>query len=85
MTLPHPPIDRSPEPQLRVSWRTVDDTAELSDELATCSGPPTPRLRPVSEAEQEQSYLVDLRYQQHLAQQALQELFESGALGILEI
>jgi len=41
-------------------------------------------LAAASEDEREQLYLVELRYQQYLAQRGLQELFESGEQRPLE-
>jgi len=43
-----------------------------------------PELSPRGQPEDSLEDLIEMRYQQHLAQRALQELFEDGALQILE-
>ena len=86
MTLAYPAIDRSPEPALRVSRRIDDHASTLSDEAAAdLLVPAAPLSSKATEAERELLYLLDMRYEQHLAQQALQELFETGSLETLQI
>jgi hypothetical protein len=58
----------------RAAGRPWEATGELLFELSS----PTPREDPLEE-------LIEMRYQQHLAQRALQELFEEGALQGLEM
>ena len=76
------PLAQIPEgPTWRISLR-------IDDAVINSAGPPencllSARGKP-SDDQLETQLLIEMRYQQHLAVQSLQDLFESGESGFLE-
>jgi hypothetical protein len=58
---------------------------QLHEEAPAQEGAPLGELAPRARPDDVLEELIEMRYQQHLAQRALQELFENGLLLALEI
>jgi hypothetical protein len=78
------PLAQTPEgPAWRISMRidgAVIKSAASPENCLLKAG--VPRGKPTDD-QLETQLLVEMRYQQHLAEQALQDLFESGEFGCL--
>jgi len=82
MLQPIPLVQTREEPAWRISLR-IDGAAKSPASPDNCLlGARVARGKP-SDDQLETQLLIEMRYQQHLAEQALQDLFESGEFGCL--
>jgi hypothetical protein len=82
MIEPIPLLQTPQEPAWRISLHT-DAAVESAASPDNCLlGPRAAHGKP-SDDQLETQLLIEMRYQQHLAERALQDLFESGEFGCL--
>jgi hypothetical protein len=79
------PLVQTPEgPAWRISLRIVDGAViKSAASPENCLLTARVAWGESTDDQLETQLLIEMRYQQHLAEQALQELFESGELGFL--
>jgi hypothetical protein len=78
------PLVQTPEgPAWRISLRVDGVVTKSAPSPANCLRTARVARGESTDDQLETQLLIEMRYQQHLAEQALQDLFESGELGFL--
>jgi hypothetical protein len=75
LAVPLVETSRGPIPPSSLQSETSAEECALPSQLLACAPPEDPL---------EEMLLVEMRYQQHLAERELQGLFENGVLQVLE-